>query len=203
MKKMLVLALMVVLLGGCAKRRVMPSFEAEKIPAAREMGKVMRSPADEGSVSDEKEFEVIESEDIQETVPSVDEIKEPEQVKLTEEEMSSIFRDIHFDFDRYDISDEDKPVLKAIADWMISHPASKLVMEGHSDERGTNEYNLGLSDRRARAAMEYLASIGISAGRMLHVAYGEEKPVCSEHYDDCWWKNRRVHFEVINEGESK
>ena len=71
-----------------------------------------------------------------------------------------------------------------------------MLIEGHCDERGTNEYNLGLGDRRARATMNYLVSQGVQAGRISTVSYGEERPVCTEHNESCWQKNRRAQFLV-------
>jgi peptidoglycan-associated lipoprotein len=69
-------------------------------------------------------------------------------------------------------------------------------VEGHADERGTNEYNTALGERRAKAAMTYLASRGVQANRMSLVSYGEERPVCADHTDACWARNRRAHFLV-------
>ncbi|RMG75487.1 MAG: peptidoglycan-associated lipoprotein Pal [Nitrospirae bacterium] len=125
------------------------------------------------------------------------EVEEPKVARITEEEKAEIFKDIHFDFDRYDIREDDRPTLKRIADWLIEHPDVKLIIEGHCDERGTNEYNLGLGDRRASAAKQYLLTLGVSSSRLQTVSYGEERPLCTEHNEDCWWRNRRAHFVVI------
>jgi peptidoglycan-associated lipoprotein len=91
-------------------------------------------------------------------------------------------RDVYFDFDKYDIRPDD---------------ANNLVLiEGHCDERGTNEYNLALGERRAKATMNYLVSQGIQANRITIISYGKERPVCSEKNEACWQKNRRAHFLV-------
>ena len=128
------------------------------------------------------------------------EIKEPKVTKLTEEERRNIFKDIHFDFNRYDIQEVDRGTLKAIAEWMLQHSTARIVVEGHCDERGTDEYNLGLGDRRATATRDYLMSLGVPKDRMQTVSYGEERPLCTDHTEDCWQQNRRAHFVVI-EGE--
>jgi peptidoglycan-associated lipoprotein len=71
-----------------------------------------------------------------------------------------------------------------------------VLIEGHCDERGTNEYNTALGDRRAKATMNYLVSRGVAASRITLISYGEERPVCAQHDGDCWAKNRRAHFMV-------
>lgn len=111
-------------------------------------------------------------------------------------EISGMFEDIHFDFDKYDITESAKPALKSVAASMIKN-SNKLLIEGHCDERGTNEYNLGLGDRRAKATKDFLAASGVSSTRIETISYGEEKPLCAEHTDECWTKNRRAHFVVI------
>ncbi len=105
-------------------------------------------------------------------------------------------KDIHFDFDKYDIRSGDAKVLDGNAGWLKSHDNYLVLIEGHCDERGTNEYNLALGERRAKAAMNYLVSQGIQATRITIISYGEERPTCSEHNEACWAKNRRAHFLV-------
>ena len=104
--------------------------------------------------------------------------------------------DIHFDFDRHDIRPGDARVLDVSAAWLQENPGTLVLIEGHCDERGTDAYNLALGDRRAKAAMDYLASRGIQAERMNTLSYGKEKPVCQEHTEACWAKNRHAHFLV-------
>jgi peptidoglycan-associated lipoprotein len=103
-------------------------------------------------------------------------------------------RPIHFDFDKSDIRPGDAAILDANARWLSANPRHLVLIEGHCDERGTNEYNLALGERRARAAMNYLASRGIQAGRMSTLSYGEERPLCTEHDEACWSRNRRAQF---------
>ena len=103
--------------------------------------------------------------------------------------------DIRFDFDKYDIRAGDARILDANAAWLKTTTALILV-EGHCDERGTNEYNLALGDRRARATMRYLVGRGVQAGRIVTISYGKERPICTELDEACWSKNRRAHFLV-------
>jgi len=105
-------------------------------------------------------------------------------------------KDIHFDFDKYDIRPDAARTLDANAAWLKSNGNQLLLIEGHCDERGTNEYNLALGERRAKAAMNYLVSQGVQASHITIISYGEERPLCTEHTETCWAQNRRDHFLV-------
>jgi peptidoglycan-associated lipoprotein len=105
-------------------------------------------------------------------------------------------RDVYFDFDKYDIRPPDAKTLDANATWLKSNPGHLVLIEGHCDERGTNEYNLALGERRAKSAMNYLVSQGVQASRITIISYGEERPVCMQKSEECWAKNRRAHFLV-------
>jgi peptidoglycan-associated lipoprotein len=105
-------------------------------------------------------------------------------------------QDIYFDFDKYDIRPADTRTLDANAAWLKSNPNHLLLIEGHADERGTNEYNLALGERRAKSTMNYLVSQGVQANRITIISYGEERPTCTEKTEGCWAKNRRSHFLV-------
>jgi peptidoglycan-associated lipoprotein len=110
--------------------------------------------------------------------------------------MTARFNDIYFDFDMYNIKDDAKPTLRELADWLSQNNA-KVIVEGHCDERGTNEYNLGLGDRRANSTKQYLVASGVSTNKVETISYGEEKPQCTEKTSSCWSKNRRAHFVVL------
>src|SRR4029453_16589999 len=103
-------------------------------------------------------------------------------------------KEVYFDFDKYDIRAEDAKTLDANAAWLKSNADNLVLIEGHCDERGTNEYNLALGERRAKATMNYLVSQGIQANRITIISYGEERPVCNEKTEACWAKNRRANF---------
>jgi peptidoglycan-associated lipoprotein len=105
-------------------------------------------------------------------------------------------QDINFDFDKYDIRPGDAKILDDNAKWMKANPRALVLIEGHCDERGTNEYNLALGERRAKASMNYLVSQGVQANRITMISYGKERPQCAEHNEGCWAKNRRAHFLV-------
>ena len=104
--------------------------------------------------------------------------------------------DVSFDLDQSTIRDDQRGILQKNADWMRRWTTTRVSIEGHADSRGTNEYNLALGDRRARAVMDYLAGLGIAADRMVVVSKGEESPVCTEENEGCWARNRRGHFVI-------
>jgi peptidoglycan-associated lipoprotein len=101
---------------------------------------------------------------------------------------------IHFDFDKFDIRAKDAKILDDNASWLRAHPQHIVLVEGHCDERGTNEYNLALGDRRARTTRDYLVARGIAASRILIVSYGEERPQCTDRNEKCWAQNRAARF---------
>ena len=109
---------------------------------------------------------------------------------------NSNLKDVFFDFDKYDIRADDAKILDGNAGWLKSNANNLVLIEGHCDERGTNEYNLALGERRAKATMNYLVSQGIQANRITIISYGKERPVCNEKSESCWQKNRRAHFLV-------
>jgi peptidoglycan-associated lipoprotein len=114
--------------------------------------------------------------------------------KSLEELNRGYLKDAFFDYDKADLRDDARSALSADADWLKKHPSVQFLIEGHCDERGTAEYNLALGDRRANAAKEYLASLGVDASRVRTVSYGKERPFCTASTEDCWQQNRRAHF---------
>lgn len=117
-------------------------------------------------------------------------------LKQAEAPPTQLMRDIHFDFDKYTIRPGDAKPLAENANWMKSNPNHLILIEGHTDERGPNEYNLALGERRAKSAMNHLVSLSVEAGRISITSYGEQRPICTEKNENCWAKNRRVHFAV-------
>jgi peptidoglycan-associated lipoprotein len=107
-------------------------------------------------------------------------------------------RDAYFDYDKADIRPDAREALSKTGEFLKAHPEVKVTIEGHCDERGSTEYNLGLGDRRANATKQYLVSLGVPADRMTTVSFGKEKPFCSEHNETCWQQNRRGHFVKAN-----
>jgi len=106
--------------------------------------------------------------------------------------------DAYFDYDKADIRSDSREALAQTAEYLKANPSIRITVEGHCDERGSTEYNLGLGDRRSAAVREYLVSLGVSADRMNTVSFGKEKPFCLEHNETCWQQNRRGHFVRAN-----
>lgn len=154
---------------------------------------------------------VQEEQPVIEEQPVVEEIEEEpvvEEPQLTEEEIylqksldemnaEAPMEMIHFDFDKYFIRDEAKSVLEANAEWLKQFDSIQIVIEGHCDERGTEEYNLSLGEKRAKSTLDYLVSLGISADRIKIISYGKSQPIDLEHNEDAWQKNRRAQSKII------
>ncbi len=126
---------------------------------------------------------------------------EPTEAELfqraTVTELQRNLTDVHFDYDQFTLRDDARAALSNNADWLkLEYNTAVIEVEGHCDNRGTDQYNLALGERRARAAMEYLQSLGIPANRLKMVSYGEERPQCSEDTESCWQSNRRAHFQI-------
>jgi peptidoglycan-associated lipoprotein len=165
-----------------AEREKAAKLEAEKAAREKELAKVRE---EEAKKAKEKEFE-----------RSLVAKKEPGIAGEVFE--SKLLKDIHFDFDKYDIRPRDAEILKENAALLTNYPKVKIQVEGHCDERGTNEYNLALGERRANAAKKYLLSLGISMDRISSISYGEEKPLDTGHNEEAWAKNRRGHFVILS-----
>ncbi|MBI3872509.1 MAG: peptidoglycan-associated lipoprotein Pal [candidate division Zixibacteria bacterium] len=104
------------------------------------------------------------------------------------------FKTIYFDFDKYNLREDARTTLNANADLMRKSPDMHIVIEGHCDERGTDEYNLALGEKRARSAKEYLEKLGIDSSRIDVISYGEERPIATGHDEESWQRNRRGEF---------
>jgi peptidoglycan-associated lipoprotein len=143
--------------------------------------------------------------------PAIEEVEEApvvEEPELTEEEifMQKTLEEvnaekpmemIHFDFDKYFIREDAMPVLESNAAWLKKFPTVKILIEGHCDERGTEEYNLALGEKRSKSTMDYLISLGISADRLKIISYGKSQPLDHGHNEIAWQKNRRAQFIII------
>ncbi|MFQ5525995.1 MAG: peptidoglycan-associated lipoprotein Pal [Thermoanaerobaculia bacterium] len=110
--------------------------------------------------------------------------------------------DIFFDFDKYDLRPDARERLRKNADFMREFPDFTYGLEGHCDERGTNEYNLALGERRANAAKDYLVALGVESARLRTISYGEERPFCTTHDETCWQLNRRGHFVMTGRSDA-
>lgn len=112
-------------------------------------------------------------------------------------EIPGQFSPVYFDYDSAVIKDAERSKLEAVADYLRKNPAAKLIVEGHCDERGSNEYNLALGERRALAVRAYLVGLGVQADRIQTKSYGEERPVAHGHDESAWRLNRRGEFVLV------
>ncbi len=114
--------------------------------------------------------------------------------------MSIVAERVHFDFDKSDIRSDAEPVLQRKVSVLREYPGIRLRLEGHCDERGSNEYNLALGQRRAESVRRYLMSYGVDAGRFQMISYGEERPLVNAQNEQAWAQNRRAEFVVTDPG---
>jgi peptidoglycan-associated lipoprotein len=128
--------------------------------------------------------------------PKPAEVKEAEVKEDVMKEEVSPLEDIHFAFDDYSLTDTAKTILEKNAAWMRNNPNTKVRIEGNCDERGTNEYNMTLGERRANSGKKYLSKLGVKEEQLATVSYGEEKPFDPGHNEEAWAKNRRDHFAI-------
>jgi len=204
-KKSLSLLILILCLGlimaGCPKKTVMKdepsvakSEEARRLEAER-----AQKEAKERELAKMKEEEAkrtLEKEKQKEFEKSLVAKKTPGIEGEVFE--SSLLKDIHFDFDKYDIRPGDAEILKGNAALLTRYPKMKIQVEGHCDERGTVEYNLSLGERRANSIKKYLIPLGIAADRLSAISYGEERPLDPGHNEEAWGKNRRGHTVILS-----
>ena len=143
----------------------------------------------EGEIAEDQLAEGV----LEESEVSAAEFKE---VSERASELTSIFTDISFDYDSFALNPATKTILDRIAETLLSVTALQLMIEGHCDDRGTNEYNLALGQRRAESAKKYLTQLGISSERIFTISYGEEKPLNPNQGEEAWAENRRDHFMI-------
>jgi len=105
-------------------------------------------------------------------------------------------KDAFFDFDKADLREDARTALAADAQWLKQYGSIRVLIEGHADERGTEEYNLSLGQKRASSVKDYLVSLGVEGSRVNTVSYGKARPFCADHDDNCWQQNRRGHFVI-------
>ena len=182
MKKTLVI-LLLILMVGCSKKYT----KAPEGDGGPEGVGTEEVTAPEGG---EEEF-------VEEIIVTREDDEVEEDVILPEEEAKSVFKDVFFDYDKYSIRPDARPILDNVALFLSRNKKFNVVLEGHCDERGTNEYNLALGEKRAKSAQSYLSSLGVLPSRMMVMTYGEEKPICTEQDEACWQSNRRAHFVLV------
>jgi peptidoglycan-associated lipoprotein len=187
------------LLTGCPKKTVHVNRDQSSVQSAEEAARLQR----EREAREAKERELARLKEEEAKLPAAGELDKSLVAKKEpgiEGEVfeSKLLKDIHFDFDKYDVRREDEEILKENAAFLKKNPRVKIQIEGHCDERGTIEYNLALGERRANNTKQYLISLGIPSDRMLTISYGKEKPLDKGHNDQAWAKNRRAHLIVLS-----
>jgi peptidoglycan-associated lipoprotein len=180
--------LSVALIGGCASKTVKDEISEKPTKAAKKPGIVKGLEEevikDEGALVERGPVEVSLAE------------LENELSRMVEEE--GRLTPIYFDFDRFSIKEDAKPVLNMIAKWLKKNKEISIRIQGHADERGSNEYNIALGERRAQSTRNYLTTFGIRPSRLSTISFGEEMPADSGRSEEAWAKNRRSEFEVIS-----
>lgn len=116
---------------------------------------------------------------------------------MREEMRRVMLQPVYFDFDRADLREDARNVLDRKLEILQHHGDIRIRVEGHADERGSDEYNIALGQRRAAAVKRYFVQRGIAENRVEIVSFGEERPVCAEHEESCWWRNRRAEFVIL------
>ena len=180
---LLLCSITLMILAGCAA----PPPETEE-PAAAVPG--------EGAVPVEGNTGGITEGDLAQQGPGVTGQGSLEALKEGTTPQTGVLADVYFEFDRSELAAEAREVLQRNSDWIKENPGVQIEIEGHADNRGTNEYNLALGSRRAQAVKDYLVTLGVAPERFSTISYGEELPVCGESSDECWQMNRRAHFVV-------
>jgi peptidoglycan-associated lipoprotein len=193
------IALCALAAAGCAKREI-PS-EPQVRPAEQpEPGRNATAAGKARKAEEREKRPGMEGYEIQEKAAG-EEARAEERAKkaeeLTEKNKQVLTRKIHFDFDSYELDPGARKLLKEKAKILQNHSGVNMVIEGHCDERGTEEYNLALGERRARAAYEFLILMGVSPDRLRIISYGEEKPLVEGHNEAAWAKNRRAEFRIV------
>jgi peptidoglycan-associated lipoprotein len=182
-------------LMGCPKKTVVKDEPSARAEAAKmEAERVAKEKEKEAKEKEAKEKEAarLEEQAKKEFERSLVAKRTPGIEGVVFE--SSLLKPIFFDFDKYDIRLADAEILKGNSALLKKFPNMKIQIEGHCDERGTNEYNLALGERRANSTKKYLTSLGITADRVSTISYGEEKPMDPTHNEEAWTKNRRANF---------
>ena len=183
----LMLAMLLVLGVSCAKKKV--TMEAEPMEEER----VVEDAAAQQAAEAEAARRAAEMAKMSEA-----DRQRQEAAMMAEDARMRAFveENIHFDFDKYVLTPKAMMILDEKAAYLREHPEVRVLVEGHCDERGTNEYNLALGDRRANSAKTYLVKSGVGESRITTISYGEEQPLCMDHAESCWWTNRRAQFQV-------
>jgi len=203
MKMMLILVVFSFFTGcHCLKKKKVEMKKPEKVEKASKIQEVIREiekPVEEPKVKEKTTEEEIETTIVKKGEIPPEKLPKKKEIKKPEEKLAEIFKNIYFDFDKYDLKLDAIKTLKKIGDYMRKHSDVKILIEGHCDERGTREYNLVLGEQRSLSARDFLINYGISPKRLYTVSYGEDKPADPRHCEEAWAKNRRCEFKIVSE----
>ena len=178
---MTVVSLSLVLMG-CPKKK--PDTTADQAPMSPSSG--TDAPAERVTGTTSPSISDQQADPLSEDLQAVNEYVSQQ----------GLLGDVYFDFDQYELKAEAIERLAKNAAFLKENPEFVLTIEGHCDERGTNEYNIALGDRRANATKSYLSSLGVETDRLRTISKGEEQPQCMDAGESCWWRNRRAHFMI-------
>ena len=181
----IMLAMLLALGVSCAKKQV--TMETQEMAA------------DESQQSAEDEAARREAEEARLQEQRAREARQRQEASsMSEAARKAAFEDeeIHFDFDKYVLTPQAMMILDDKAAYLREHSGVRVLVEGHCDDRGSNEYNLALGDRRANSAKDYLVKSGVAEGRITTISYGEEQPLCRQQNESCWSRNRRDQFSI-------
>jgi len=208
-KKSFTIFVLVLCLGlfvtGCAKKKVVIDRDRSSAQRSEEVSRLEaeRAAREAKEAQEAKERELAR---IKEEEAKLAQKAELEKSLVAKKERgiegevfeSKMLKDIHFDYDKYDIRRVDEEILRENAAFLKKNPKMKIQIEGHCDERGTVEYNLALGERRANMTKRYLVSLGIASDRISTISFGKERPLDPGHNEEAWAKNRRAHIVVLS-----
>lgn len=189
---LLIIAVLFLAACGGKKQAELPEYESEVVE-------------DNTGISDERpSTEITETEDLtDQTMIDAGEdtgIEEKALTDMTLEEINTaeFLQNVFFEFDKFRLTDEAIIQLEQNGRWLLQNSSVKVIIEGHCDERGTEEYNLALGERRANASRDFLVRMQITADRLMTASYGESRPLDPNSNEEAWTKNRRAHFRVYS-----
>ncbi len=208
-KKSFPIIVLVLCLGlfvtGCAKKKVVIDRDRPSVQKSEEASRLEaeRAAKEAREAQEAKERELAK---IKEEEAKLAQKAELEKSLVAKKERgiegevfeSKLLKDIHFEYDQYEIRRGDEEILRENAAFLKKNPQMKIQIEGHCDERGTSEYNLALGERRANSTKRYLVSLGIASDRISTISFGKERPSDPGHNEEAWAKNRRAHIVVLS-----
>lgn len=204
------IAMSTLLFSGCAKDQVKPdegiatqqppqTSQSASQQAADQLAAERRKLAEEQEAARQA---ALKAEQLKDQLVKYDESAGQKStpgisVDQSAETAKSALARIHFDYDSYALSQSSRDTLYNSAEYLLKKYKGKVRLEGHCDERGSDEYNLALGENRAKAAMNYLLTLGVPAEQLSIVSYGKERPLVNGHDEESWARNRRVEFDIV------